>query len=195
MSKGDVTKERLLAEATRLVQRKGFTDTSVRDLLHATGATKGTLYFHFRGKDDLGLAILERSRVSFLEFLRSALAGPTPWSGLTNFFAAVLETHRRTGFVGGCLWGNTALEMSDKNRRYSACVAEVFDEWHDLLAEVFRQGQLAKEVRADLTADDLARFVVSTIEGGVMLSRLKKEERPLRSCLDSLKTFLRAAGR
>ncbi len=195
MSKGDVTKERLLAEATRLVQRKGFADTSVSDLLRATGSTKGTMYFHFRGKDDLGLAILERSRVSFLEFLKTALAGPTPWSRLTNFFDVVLETHRQAGFVGGCLWGNTALEMSDKNQRYSACVAAVFDEWHDLLAEVLRQGQLGGEVRADLTADDLARFMVSAIEGGIMLSRLKKEDCPLRTCLDSLKTFLRAAGR
>ncbi|MFO7907033.1 MAG: hypothetical protein ACQESR_08480 [Planctomycetota bacterium] len=41
----------------------------------------------------------------------------------------------------------------------------------------------------------LARFMVSSIEGGIMLSRLKKEEGPLETCIDTLKTFLRAVER
>jgi TetR/AcrR family transcriptional repressor of nem operon len=192
MPKGDITKERLLREATRLVQRKGFGDTSVSDLLAAARTTKGSLYFHFPGKDDLGLALLERAHTGFLEFLKNSLVGSTPWDRLTSFFAAALAMHRSAGFVGGCLWGNTALEMSDKNPRYTAQVGEVFDEWIALLKGVIRTGQVAGEIRNDLAADDLASFVVSAIEGGIMLSRLKKEARPLTTCLDSLKTFLRA---
>ncbi|MGO8688824.1 MAG: TetR/AcrR family transcriptional regulator [Thermoguttaceae bacterium] len=194
MPKGDITKERLLREATRLVQRKGFGDTSVSDLLAAAGATKGSLYFHFPGKEDLGLALLGRARTGFLEFLKNALAGPTPWVRLTSFFAAALAKHRSARFVGGCLWGNTALEMSDKNPRYAAQVGGVFDEWIALLEGVIRAGQVAGEIRDDMAADDLARFVVSAIEGGIMLSRLKKEERPLKTCFDSLKLFLRATA-
>ena len=111
-----------------------------------------------------------------------------------EFFRCGVGQTPQHRFVGGCLWGNTALEMSDKNPRYVAQVGGVFDEWIALLEGVIRAGQVAGEIRDDMAADDLARFVVSAIEGGIMLSRLKKEERPLKTCFDSLKLFLRATA-
>lgn len=188
-----MTKQRVLSEASRLIQRKGFGDTSVNEVLAAAGITKGSLYFHFPAKEDLGWAVLEQARVEFLEFLHSSLTGSTPWAKLTSFFAAALAAHRTAGFVGGCLWGNTALEMSDKNPRYATEVAAVFGQWTALLEDVIRDGQLVGEIRTDLTAHDLALFVVSSIEGGIMLSRLNKSDEPLRTCIDGLMTFFKAA--
>ncbi len=186
-----MTRQRVLSEAARLIQRNGFGDTSVNEVLAAAGITKGSLYFHFPAKDDLGWAVLEQARAEFLEFLRRSLAGSTPWAKLTGFFAAALAAHRTAGFVGGCLWGNTALEMSDKNPRYATEVAAVFRQWTALLEEVIRDGQLSGEIRTDLTAHDLALFVVSSIEGGIMLSRLTKSDGPLRTCIDTLVTFFK----
>ena len=76
MHHGTQTRERLLEEATELAQRKGFGATSVNDLLVATGIKKGTLYYHFPGKDDLGLAVLERAKAAFLGLDRSGAALP-----------------------------------------------------------------------------------------------------------------------
>ncbi len=42
-----------------------------------------------------------------------SLSGSTPREALDNFFSAALAYHRGTGFVGGCLFGNTAPETSD----------------------------------------------------------------------------------
>jgi hypothetical protein len=41
----------------------------------------------------------------------------------------------------------------------------------------------------------LAAVVVSSIEGGIMLSRLERRERPLKTCLECLKAFLRFKAR
>jgi TetR/AcrR family transcriptional repressor of nem operon len=100
-TKGDQTRERILTEAARLVERKGFRATSLSDLLKESGIKKGNLYFHFHGKDDLGIAVLERARDNFIEFLDSALTGETAGERLSNFFVAVLEKHLSKGFVGG----------------------------------------------------------------------------------------------
>ncbi|GAB4257629.1 MAG: TetR/AcrR family transcriptional regulator [Thermoleophilia bacterium] len=191
---GDTTRERLLEETTRLVHRKGFGATSMKDILEASGLTKGSLYHHFPGKDDLGLAVLERARVEFEEFLDTKLVGASPAARLESFFAAVLARHQALEFTGGCIFGNTALELADREARHVPLVARVFREWSARLEEVLAAGQASGEVRDDLPASLLALHAVAVIEGGIMLSRLEKDEGPLRGCLQTLRALLQPPG-
>ncbi len=189
-SKGDLTRERILDETTRLVLLKGFNATSICDLTEATGLKKGSLYFHFSGKDELSTAVLEKARADFLNFLDSSLAGKTAGERLDNFFRKVLEKHRSAEFAGGCIFGNTALEMSDKDKRLAAFIGKVFDEWVDKIRKVIQAAQSSKQLRGDLSAETMAMHVVMTIEGGIMLARLRKSEKTLRDCLASLRTLI-----
>lgn len=190
MNRGDITRERLLNETERLVRRRGFSRTSVSSLIEAAGVKKGALYHHFPGKDDLGLAVLARDRDGFLAFLDANLDPAMPLESLDRFFAAALAKHRDTGFVGGCLWGNTALEMSDSDTPYVDMVKRVFEYWITKIECVISSGQAAGQIRTDLPAAHLANLIVSGIEGGIMLSRLTKQEGPLKNCLCALRLLL-----
>jgi len=189
-AKGEQTKKQIIRAASDLFRRQGFAATSVSDLLKAAGVKKGSFYFHFPGKDDLALEVLKQAEVEFMVFLDTALAGPTPGARLDSFFRQALEKHRRSGFVGGCLFGNTALEASDCNPRYVWRVAEVFSQWIKKLEPVIAEAQVNGQIRQDLPVDVLAQFIVSAIEGGIMLARLQRKEAPLCRCLDSLRTLL-----
>ncbi len=100
-TKGERTRARIVMEAAGLMEQKGFAGTSINELLKRCGIRKGSLYFHFPGKEDLEKAVLERAREEFMGFLTSSLAGATPGKALENFFTAVLEKHRCKGFSGG----------------------------------------------------------------------------------------------
>lgn len=100
-TKGDRTRERILMEAAGLMEQKGFCGTSVSELLEKCGVKRGSLYFHFPGKDDLERAVLERARDDFMGFLEAVLTGATPGKALENFFTAALKLHRSKGFRGG----------------------------------------------------------------------------------------------
>lgn len=185
------TRERLIDAAYRLALRKGFDRTAVREVIAEADVQRGSLYHYFPGKSDLGLAVLDRDRSAFMAMLDSSLSpARDPAGALKAFFDAALKKHRKTGFVGGCLWGNTALEMSDTNPAYAKLVAQVFDAWHAKVEDVIRRGQDQGEFRTDVAAGDLARLVVACIEGGIMLSRLTKDEAPLRACLTSIRALL-----
>lgn len=189
-TKGNLTKEKILAEATRLVQQKGFEATSICDLTEATGLKKGSLYFHFSGKDELARSILDKARADFIEFLELSLVGKTPGACLNNFFERVLEKHRSVEFVGGCIFGNSALEMSDKDSRLTAVIVKVFDEWIEKIQKVVQSAQSAGQVRKDLSAAIISRQIVMTLEGGIMMARLKKSEKSLKDCLMTLRTLI-----
>ncbi|MGM0487375.1 MAG: TetR family transcriptional regulator C-terminal domain-containing protein [Planctomycetota bacterium] len=121
-----------------------------------------------------------------------ALAAASPTESLRRFFEYALDKHRRKRFVGGCLFGNTALEMSDADSRYADCVTEVFRQWTEKIEAVIQAGQKTGEFRADIPADQLAQMIVSTVEGGIMMSRLRKQEEPLNACVESMKTLVGA---
>lgn len=188
------TKEQVLQAATRLFHERGFGGTSLNDLLAAAGVKKGSLYFHFPSKRDLALSVLERARGQFMEFLGKALQGATPEERLHRFLDRALAAHEGMGFVGGCLWGNMALETSDSDGEFADYVAGVFDAWIDRIEAVVAEGQAAGQFRKDLTARQLASHVVASVEGGIMLSRLRKDEAPFRECLDALKAMLKPAA-
>jgi TetR/AcrR family transcriptional repressor of nem operon len=190
MYESTTTRERLLVEMARLVQRKSFGATSVNDVIQAVGIKKGTLYYYFPGKDELGLAVLEHNRDDFLAFLDKNLSSPTPLESLDRFFKAAFQKHKDTGFTGGCLWGNTALEISDTNSIYKNFVEKVFTEWIGRIEAVIRSRQEAGQITAERTAQELAGLVVACIEGGIMISRLTKQDGPFKSCLESLRVLL-----
>ena len=188
--KGELTKTRILDDAGAVFQRKGFLGATVSDLLEATGTTKGNLYFHFAGKEELGLAVLNRAKQDFVDFLDQALQGPTPGAQLENFFLRVLAKNRAKGFIGGCIFGNTALEASDTAPQFAGVVEEVFGVWTGRLQQVLSAAQVSGEVRSDLPADQLAEILVAATEGAIMQSRLKKAERPLARALDTMRLLL-----
>lgn len=100
-AKGEKTRDRIVSEASRIIQRKGLAATTVSDLVNATGLRKGSLYFHFPGKEEIGLEVLRQARGAFMAFLDGALTGDTPGGCLDHFFRRALEIHRQSGFVGG----------------------------------------------------------------------------------------------
>jgi len=82
--------------------------------------------------------------------------------------------------------------MCDVDESYADLVEEIFDEWREELQNALAAAQRRGEVRADTGAEVLATQTIGTIEGAIMLARLKKQEKPFRNCIEGLETFLAA---
>lgn len=189
-TKGELTREKILKVARELFNSKGFNATTISDLVAATGLQKGSLYFHFPGKDAIAREVLSEATVEFMAFLTKALGGENPGACIDNFFSCALEKHLGTGFVGGCIFGNTALEMSDSDPEFAGAIDAVFDEWISRIEVVVAAAQKSGQIRTDISSEALANHIIATIEGGIMMSRLKKDERPMKGCLETLRITL-----
>ncbi len=181
-----MTREKILDAARDLFNTKGFNATTINDLVEVTGVKKGCLYFHFSSKDEIAREVFQEASHEFMEFLDDALGGGNPGESLNNFIRSALEKHIAAGFVGGCIFGNTALEMCDTDTEFSHMVERFFDEWIGRLSSVVERAQQTGQLRNDIPDDVVAKQIIATIEGGIMMSRLKKNEAPMRECLDAL---------
>jgi len=59
VERGVTTRAHLVDVATRLFAAHGYDDTSIKAVLAESGASRGSLYHHFPGKDALFLAVME----------------------------------------------------------------------------------------------------------------------------------------
>ena len=83
------TRTRMLEATARLLRQRGYHGTSLNDILAASGAPRGSLYFHFPGgKDQLVIEVTRASVAAVAEQLRDTLAAETrPGEAIRNIFA------------------------------------------------------------------------------------------------------------
>lgn len=191
VTKGFETKERIVQKALDLIHAGGYSATSMNDIVDATGVKKGNLYFHFSGKEELVLEVIREARRQYNRYLGERITGRTPLEKLESLLDAVVEYHKGRNYTGGCIFGNTALELGGRHRGFSGLIADVFREWTDSLSGLIDEAKADGQVRDDIDTPVLARHIVALLEGGVMMSKLSGRGDELGSCVESVKTMIR----
>lgn len=189
-TKGENTRAKVLTASMNLINRNGFNGTSINDIIEATGVKKGNLYFHFRSKEELGLALLRRAKEEYLSYLAKNIKGKRPLEKIDSILKAIYQMHKKKNFIGGCIFGNTALEMGDTNKHYASLISEVFVEWITLLSTLLNEAQEEGQCAISLPPMKLARHIVATMEGGIMMARLSKKGDDFLDCIESIRALL-----
>ena len=180
--KGEATKKKIVRAALGLIHQKGYKNTSMDDILMASDVTKGSLYFHFKNKDEVARAVIGRfysymERVNFESLTRE---DESRLDMLDSMFEVITSTMEKSECNGGCLLGNLALELSDYNETLRNELSNKFDLMIGRLEEIIRQGQKRSEIRSDRGPGELSHFLISIIEGGLLLAKVKKDITPLK---------------
>jgi TetR/AcrR family transcriptional repressor of nem operon len=188
--KGATTRDLILDVATRLIHVQGYHCTSLDDVLRESGVGKGNFYYHFKSKEELGYAIIDRVMQAFLERTLGPAFDDTkgdPIIQVYRFLDHVLDNQRRRNCVGGCPIGNLASELSDVHEGFRRRLAGIFAQWRAKLTEALSRGQLSGRVRADLEPSDLAQFLVAALEGAILLTKVTKDIAIMGRCVEQLK--------
>ena len=193
MRDGRQTREAILEAATELMHLKGYQATTLDDVLRESGVGKGNFYYQFKSKEDLGYAILDQVIASFLERTLdpcfSDAAAPR-MAQIRCFLDRVLAAQRERNCVGGCALGNLASELSDVHEGFRARLFGVFSVWRERLIGVLEQAQAAGSVRPNCRADAVAHFLVASLEGAILMTKLTKDIAVMERCVEELKRYL-----
>lgn len=188
MGKRRDTKSRMLETAADLIQRQGYASTGLNQILESSGAPKGSLYFHFPGgKEELVALALEKSSESLSELLEQVLVtAPTAELALemiAGYFASQLESSQ---FTKGCPLATVALEQAATSDALHEVCSRTYARWQAAIA-----ARLVREGRSSERAGELASFILSTIEGALLLCRAHRSIEPLRRASSELARILK----
>lgn len=188
MSKGDLTRQRIVAAAAPIFNRNGFEGASIQALMEATGLGKGGIYRHFDSKEELAseafryaLSLSIKTRTGDLAHIEGAVAK------LEYIVARFVKAP--SPMPGGCPLMNTAVDSDDGNPILRALVRDGIADWRHRLSKVVQDGIRAGEIRKGIQPRQIANTMIATLEGALMISRLEGTKKPLQDARASLNTL------
>ncbi len=194
------TRDRILRGAARLFALKGFHDTKVGEIHKAAEVTSGAFFHHFAGKEELGFAVIDRhmeERREKLDRIEERLRGDPGDDPLEHVFRrldAVCEmVAGRPKRKGGCIIGNLSTTLSDTHPAFRKRLAECFDEMALEFEPHLEAAVQAHTGAQEVDTRQLARYIVTVIEGAIMLSRTHGDSDLVHGQFRMLKEYLKQA--
>ncbi len=177
LSKGEQTRERILDIAQDAVLHKGFAATSIDEIICEAGITKSGFFYHFKDKNDLAKALLQRyldNEWSVFEqlFRQADELSEDPLHGFLIFLKlfADLMGDLPNGHPG-CLVASYVYQ----DHLFSRDVREMTTEGHRIWRKRFRErlDRIAARypARIEVNLDDMADMLSSVADGGIILSK------------------------
>jgi TetR/AcrR family transcriptional regulator, transcriptional repressor for nem operon len=189
MSKGDETRQRIVAQAAILFNQRGFDGGSMSELMKATGLEKGGIYRHFSSKDEVAAEAFDYAWQAALGARMHDLnVVPNSVDRLKRFVANFVE--RRSSVPGGCPLLNTAIDADDGNPVLRERARKALREWRDFLSSIVSAGVERKEIRRGADAKKVATLIISCLEGALMISRLERDREALLAAQSHLERYL-----
>ena len=194
----DSTRDRIVLAGLRLFAAKGYQSTSIVDLLQEADAHSGSFYHFFPTKQDLLLAVLKTYR----DGIEPMLLAPA-WDGIADPIAkvfALLAAYRRalenSGCTYGCPIGSLALELHEPDPPVRELLAVNFSGWVSHIRACLDAA--CSRLPRTVDTEQLATFVLTTMEGGVMQARTHRSLSAFDASVASLHDYfdrLEAAAR
>jgi TetR/AcrR family transcriptional repressor of nem operon len=189
VSKGEKTRQRIVRKAAAVFNQRGYSGTSMSELMEETGLEKGGIYRHFESKEDLAAAAfdyawseIKRRRSETLDAIPNPLG---KLGGMIDSFAAKPST-----VPGGCAIMNTAIDADDGNPLLRAHARSALREWLDDLEGLVIEGIAQGEIDPKTSAAGVASIIIATLEGSLMMSRLTNDRAPLSAAREHLHKLL-----
>ena len=187
--RGAETRRQIVETAARLVYERGYAATGLSQILAESGTGSSSLYHFFRSKEELMLAVLDR----YLERLDEEIVGPSqaatedPIERVLQILAFYRGLLVATDCRLGCPIGNLAGEVSDTHPRIREKLAELFAAWRSAVERCLREA--APRLGDEADPEELAVFVLTVMEGGVMQARVERTLRPFEISVARLRDY------
>lgn len=191
MRKGELTRERLLAQAAQVFNQRGFFGASLSDLMQATGLQKGGIYNHFESKEALALEAFDYAIGRIDQRFRDAQANTsTAQERLLAMIGVLQSLAENPPIRGGCPLLNTAIESDDAHPALRDRARQAMDQWRGAVQRIVAKGIRNGELRAEIDPDEVATLLVATLEGGVMLSKLYSDPIHIHRCAAHMTSYV-----
>ena len=192
--KGRATRERIVGAAAELMSRHGVAGTTIEDIQEAAAVSTSQMYHYFADKGDLVAAVIDFQTDQVLAVQRLGLERLECLDDLHRWRNIMVDVVRSLGCAGGCPIGSMANELAEIDPLARAQLARSFAQWenviHDGLTVIAARG----EIPDSTDIDQVALAMLAAIQGGLLLSQVRRTTAPLEAAVDTMIDYLRTLG-
>ena len=191
-TKGDLTRQNIIAKSMQLFSVKGYFNTSIADIVKATGLTKGGLYGHFRNKEEIWYAVYEEcGRIWKGVVFKGVRDIPDPLERIARVIANSLKNYLGGGvFEGGCFLLNSLVDLAGQAPTMSNHVLKGFQSFCTLIRLWLEEAQQQGLLKEGLNLPEIANFLVISLNGAAPLYAASKDPAMWQQTLAQLHYYL-----
>ncbi|MDP5199089.1 TetR/AcrR family transcriptional regulator [Flavobacterium sp. DG2-3] len=173
------SEEELLRKAQTVFWEKGFTPTSLEDLLEAMQIGGGSFYNTFKGgKKELFSKALQLRRNDLKNFKEELTQSESPLDALKDFFRS-LATADPHSHLMGCLIVNTIIEMTFVDTKFQEEALVILREMEQLYIWAIDKAQKEGKIKNQTDPEILGRYLVTFWSGLNVLRRMYPDKKIL----------------
>jgi TetR/AcrR family transcriptional regulator, transcriptional repressor for nem operon len=191
-ARGRATRERIVQAATDLVAERGVAGTSLDDVRELAHASKSQLYLYFADRDELLRAVAQSNCDNVLDTQADALAGFDSIPGIARYLDEIvaLQVERNTP---GCPIGSLAGQLVKRDETSRLILADGLDRWELSLRAGLEAMAARDELRPDANPALLASQILMLVQGGLLLSQVRRDPSQMRIAADTVLELIQAA--
>jgi len=191
MTKVDKIKEKIIDESLYLFNTQGINRTSIQDIMEATLIPRGNIYRRFKNKDEIVLAAFEKGgEIVWKHFNEAVRNKEKAIDKIIAIFLVYQDAVNNPPIAGGCPLLNMAIETDLGFPELRDRASEGYNKFLLFLQSIIDEGIESKEFKQDLDSYNLASFLVSTMEGAVMTSRLSLNNEHMLHSIEQVRILL-----
>lgn len=173
MNKAEATRNAILQTAFQLIYHQGYQTTSIENIIQKTNLTKGAFFYHFKNKDEMGMAVMEEILFPRME---QFLIHPLQFASdpVTDIYQAMKRTILSPEFEipCGCPLMNLVDEMATVHPAFKAELEKFMDAWQTALQKLLKRGISAGIIRKGIHPNRVALFIISGYSGVRSLGKI-----------------------
>ena len=182
-------RDEIIAATCRLLELQGYRATGLNEIVRESGAPKGSLYHYFpEGKDELAAESIAHSAAVITANIEGVMAAhDDAATAIISFVRQLAGYVAASGYRQGGPITAVALEAASSNERLRLACRDAYRAWRRPFADKLRPAYGQR-------ADRLAAFILSAIEGSIVLARSEQSPQPLLDVADEIEQLLGTRG-
>jgi TetR/AcrR family transcriptional regulator, transcriptional repressor for nem operon len=191
-ARGRATRERIVRAAAELVAEQGVAGTSLDDVRERAHASKSQLYLYFPDRDELLRAAAASTCDTVLDTQADALAGFDSIDGIQRYLDAIvaLQVQRNSP---GCPIGTLAGQLIERDEASRLILEDGLGRWERSILTGLQSMAAQHQLRPEADPGRLANQTLMLLQGGLLLSQVRRDPSQMRIAADTVLELIKAA--
>lgn len=175
VARGRDTSEEILNAAEELLQRRGYNAFSYHHIAVQLGVRNAAIHYHFKAKEDLGVALVRRYQDRFRQWVRTTDGMDSAWARLQAYFQTYIDfLEADCKCCPGGVLGTEFHAIPEGMREQARLLMRDMYEW---LVRTLEFGCEQKDFRFAGRPEDKAVEIGAALQGGLQIARVAGPER------------------
>ncbi|HEY1978008.1 MAG TPA: TetR/AcrR family transcriptional regulator [Candidatus Baltobacteraceae bacterium] len=184
--KGLATRERIVAAAARLIHERGVAGTTTEEVRDAAAVSSSQLYHYFKDKMALVRAVIAHQTDAVIGAQKEFLGHLNSMRALREWRDLLVRIQRGGHCAGGCPLGTLSSEIVEIVPEFRIDLNRAFSRWEDGIRSGLREMHAGGQLRRDADPDRLATALLAAVQGGLVLTQLRRNTKPLEAAVDAI---------